>query len=53
MCDVLLRCHAKARNTIVVVVCEGAIDRFGNKIAAEDVRATIEARLNIESRVTV
>lgn len=53
MCDILRRCHAKARNTLVVVVCEGAIDRLGNKIAAEDVRATIEAQLGIESRLTV
>jgi hypothetical protein len=34
------------------VVCEGAIDRFGTAIRAEDVRALIESDVGVEARVT-
>lgn len=37
----------------IVIVAEGACDREGNPISAEDVRKVIDARLKHDARITV
>lgn len=37
----------------IIIVAEGAIDRDGNPITAEDVRATVVKQLNQDTRITV
>lgn len=53
MCDELKRGRARGRRDSIVVMAEGAQDRAGNPITSEYVRATIEERLDEDTRVTI
>lgn len=37
----------------IIIVSEGAIDREGNPITAEKVRATVVEKINQDTRITV
>lgn len=37
----------------IIIVAEGAIDREGNAISAEMVRATVVEKINQDTRITV
>lgn len=53
MCAELKRGRAAGRRDSIVVVAEGAQDREGDRITADDVRAVIEERLHEDTRVTI
>jgi 6-phosphofructokinase 1 len=53
MCDQLRHGRAAGRKDSIVILAEGATDRAGQPITAEYVRATIEAGLGEETRVTI
>ncbi len=41
------------RRESIILVAEGARDREGNRITSEDVRATLQERMNEDARVTI
>jgi len=53
MCDQLRRSRLAGRKDSIVILAEGATTRDGQPISAESVRATIEASLGEEARVTI
>ena len=53
MCEVLHAGRAAGRRDSIVIVAEGAIDRYGNKISAEHVREVLAERLKEDVRVTI
>jgi len=53
MCEVLAAGRAAGRRDSIVVVAEGACDRYGNPITSEHVRKVLEERLGEEVRVTI
>ncbi len=53
MCAELRRGRAAGRRDSLVIVAEGATDRAGNAIRADDVRRIIEERLGEDTRVTI
>lgn len=53
MCAELRRGRRAGRRDSIVIVAEGATDRAGRPIRADDVRATIEERLGEDTRVTI
>ncbi len=53
MCDLLKAGRAAGRRDLVVVVAEGAKDKFGNPIAAEHVRQVLADRLHEDVRSTI
>lgn len=53
MCDVLQAGLNEGRRDSIVMVAEGAIDREGNPITAEDVRRAIADRMGEDVRITV
>jgi 6-phosphofructokinase 1 len=53
MCEVLEAGRAAGRRDSIVVMAEGARDRFGNPIGSTRVKAVLEDRLGQDVRVTV
>jgi 6-phosphofructokinase 1 len=53
MCDMLHMGREAGRRDSIVVVAEGARDRAGNPISADDVRRVLEAELHEDVRVTI
>ena len=53
MCAELRRGREAGRRDSIVLVAEGATDRAGNPISAEQVRLIIEERLGEDARVTI
>ncbi len=53
MCEVLASGRAAGRRQSTVILAEGATDRDGNPITAEDVKRAIEERLHEDVRITV
>ncbi len=53
MCDALRAGRQSGRRDTMVIVAEGAHDRFGNPITAEQVRQVLEERLGEDTRVTI
>ena len=53
MCDVLHHGRAAGRRDSIVVVAEGALDRYGNPITSRHVQEVLEERLGEDVRVTV
>ncbi|GAB4434817.1 MAG: 6-phosphofructokinase [Chloroflexi bacterium OHK40] len=53
MCDALRAGRQSGRRDSLVVVAEGAQDRHGAPITAEDVRRVLEERLGEDTRVTI
>ena len=53
MCAELRRGRAAGRRDSIVIVAEGATDRAGQPIRADDVRRIIEERLGEDTRVTI
>ena len=53
MCAELRRGRQAGRRDSIVIVSEGATDRAGQPIKADDVRAIIEDRLGEDTRVTI
>ncbi len=53
MCDVLKAGRLVGRRDSIVVVAEGAQDRYGNPIDSERVRKVLEERLGEDTRITI
>lgn len=53
MCDALRAGRQSGRRDTMVIVAEGAHDRHGNPITAEQVRQVLEERLGEDTRVTI
>ncbi|MCP4425182.1 MAG: 6-phosphofructokinase [Chloroflexi bacterium] len=53
MCEVLAEGRAVGRRDSIVVVAEGAQDRYGNPITSQYVKEVLEERLGEDTRVTV
>ena len=53
MCDVLLKGRQAGRRDSIVIVAEGAQDRYGNPITSQQVQEVIERVIGEETRVTV
>ncbi|HEY8234184.1 MAG TPA: 6-phosphofructokinase [Vicinamibacteria bacterium] len=53
MCERLSAGRSAGRRDSIVIVAEGARDRHGNPITAEDVRKALRVRLNEDVRVTI
>ena len=53
MCEILQDGLNEGRRDSIVMVAEGAIDREGNPISAEDVRQAIAERMGEDVRITV
>ncbi|RME45549.1 MAG: 6-phosphofructokinase [Chloroflexi bacterium] len=53
MCEVLRAGREAGRRHSIVIVAEGAQDRFGNPITSDYVKQVLEERLGVETRVTV
>ncbi|PID86641.1 MAG: 6-phosphofructokinase [Chloroflexi bacterium] len=53
MCDVLSQGREIGRRDSIVIVAEGAQDRYGKPITSEHVRKTLEERLGEDTRITV
>jgi 6-phosphofructokinase 1 len=53
MCEVLAAGRAAGRRQSLVILAEGATDREGKPITADDVKNAIEARLHEDVRITV
>jgi 6-phosphofructokinase 1 len=53
MCDVLAKGRENGRRDSIVIVAEGAQDRYGKAITSEYVKQTLEERLGEDTRITV
>lgn len=53
MCELLRHGREAGRRDSIVVVAEGAIDRAGQPISADDVRQVLEEQLGEDTRVTI
>ncbi len=53
MCDVLRNGRQIGRRDSIVIMCEGAQDRYGNHISSSYVQQVLEEKLNEEARVTI
>jgi 6-phosphofructokinase 1 len=53
MCEVIAAGRKAGRRDSIVVVAEGARDRYGNPISGEHVRKVLEERLGEDVRVTI
>ncbi|MCB9139923.1 MAG: 6-phosphofructokinase [Caldilineaceae bacterium] len=53
LCEILSDGRKEGRRDSMVIVAEGAVDREGNPITAEDVRSAIAEGLNEDVRITV
>ncbi len=53
MCEVLHKGRAAGRRDSIVVVAEGAQDRYGNPITSQQVKEILEDKLGEDARVTV
>lgn len=53
MCEVLRSGRSAGRRDSIVIVAEGAIDRYGNKISADHVRTVLAERLKEDVRTTI
>ena len=53
MCAVLDEGRQNGRRDSIVIVAEGAVDKFGNRITCEHVRKALEERLQEDTRVTI
>ncbi len=53
MCEVLAAGRAAGRRHSMVVIAEGARDRYGNPITSDHVRKVLEERLGEDARVTI
>ena len=53
MCEVLSSGRKAGRRDSIVIVAEGAVDRYGHRIAASYVRQVISDHLNEEVRLTI
>ena len=53
MCEILQAGVHEGRRDSIVIVAEGAVDRKGNPITAEDVRQAIAQHMNDDVRITV
>jgi 6-phosphofructokinase 1 len=53
MCDLLKAGRETGRRDSIVIVAEGARDKFGNPISAQYVQKVLEERLNEDTRVTI
>jgi 6-phosphofructokinase 1 len=53
MCDVLIKGRAAGRRDSIVIVAEGAQDKFGNPITSQRVKDIIEEFTGEDTRVTV
>ena len=53
MCEVLKAGRAAGRRDSIVIVAEGAADRYGKAISADYVREVLEERLGEDTRVTI
>ncbi len=53
MCEVLAAGRSAGRRHSMVVIAEGARDRYGNPITSEHVRKVLEERLGEDTRVTI
>ncbi len=53
MCSVLKAGREAGRRDSIVIVAEGAIDRYGNPISSEYVRQILEEKLGEDARVTI
>ncbi len=53
MCDVLAAGRAAGRRHSMVVIAEGARDRYGNPITSDHVKKVLEERLGEDAKVTI
>lgn len=53
MCEVLKMGRDIGRRDSIVIVAEGAIDRYGNHISSQYVKEVLETRLREDTRVTI
>lgn len=53
MCDVLAKGRENGRRDSIVIVAEGAQDRYGKPISSEYVKQALEERLGEDARITV
>lgn len=53
MCEVLAKGRENGRRDSIVIVAEGAQDRYGKPITSEYVKQTLEERLGEDTRITV
>lgn len=53
MCEVLAKGREVGRRDSIVVVAEGAQDRYGNPISSQYVKQVLEERLGEDTRITV
>lgn len=53
MCEVLASGRAAGRRDSIVIVAEGAVDRYGEPITCHRVKKILEERLNEDTRVTI
>jgi 6-phosphofructokinase 1 len=53
MCEVLAAGRKAGRRQSMVILAEGATDRNGNEISADDVKRAIDERLQEDTRITV
>lgn len=53
MCRAIKRGRDLGRRHSIVIVSEGAKDHDGNHISSEEVKTTVEQKLNCETRVTI
>ena len=53
MCAALKAGRAAGRRDSIVIVSEGALDREGNPITSQEIKATLEERLGEDTRITV
>ena len=53
MCDVLRNGREIGRRDSIVIVAEGAIDRYGNDISCDYVKQVLEEKLQEDTRITI
>lgn len=53
MCSVLRAGREAGRRDSIVIVAEGAIDRYGKEISSEYVKKVLEEKLGEDTRVTI
>eukprot|EP00002_Diphylleia_rotans_P010534 TRINITY_DN20_c0_g1_i1.p1 TRINITY_DN20_c0_g1~~TRINITY_DN20_c0_g1_i1.p1 ORF type:complete len:744 (-),score=144.65 TRINITY_DN20_c0_g1_i1:688-2919(-) len=53
LCYILSRSRSHGRRYGLIIISEGAKDRDGKKITAEEIRETVESRLKFETRITI
>lgn len=53
LCDKLSQMRSEGQRLNIIIVAEGAIDRDGKAITAEDVKTAVKEKLKYDTRVTI